>query len=110
MQNVIYEPLKRLGIFAHAEGHEGDLEEAEWSGNGGLLYIIGMDGNLIVCSHQVDLAEDGTTEKLLGVIMYMMDGVVVRALSALLSPQGCQPLSLGTMSRPAIWCRTWLWR
>jgi hypothetical protein len=34
-----------------------------------------MDGDLIVGSHQVDLGEDGTTEKLVGVVMDMMDGV-----------------------------------
>jgi hypothetical protein len=30
-----------------------------------------MDGDLIVRSHQVDFREDGTTEKLVGVIMDM---------------------------------------
>jgi hypothetical protein len=34
-----------------------------------------MDGNLIVRSHQVDLGEDGTTEKLVGVVMDMTDRV-----------------------------------
>jgi hypothetical protein len=62
-----------------------------------------MDGDLVVCSHQVDLGEDGTTEKLMRVVVDMADGVVVwdgLALSALLLPQGCQPLSfLGTMCR-----------
>jgi hypothetical protein len=36
-----------------------------------------MDGDLIVCSHQVDLGEDGTTEKMVGVIMDMTDEVAV---------------------------------
>jgi hypothetical protein len=34
-----------------------------------------MDGNLVVGSHQVDLGEDGTPEKLVGVIVDMTDGV-----------------------------------
>jgi hypothetical protein len=54
--------LEGLGGVAQAEGHEGKLEQAEWSGNCGLLYIVGMYGNLIVSSHQVDFGEDGTTE------------------------------------------------
>jgi hypothetical protein len=45
--------------------------------NGGLLYIVGMDGELVVCSHQVDLGEDGRTEKLVGVVMDMKDWVAV---------------------------------
>jgi hypothetical protein len=43
--------LKRLGGIAQAEGHEEELEEAEWSGNGRLLYIVGLDGDLVVSSH-----------------------------------------------------------
>jgi hypothetical protein len=37
-----------------------------------------MDGDLIVSSHQVDLGEDGATEKLVGIVMNMTDGVAVR--------------------------------
>jgi hypothetical protein len=33
---------------------------------------------LVVSSRQVDLSEDGTTEKLVGVVMDMPDGVAVR--------------------------------
>jgi hypothetical protein len=36
-----------------------------------------MDEDLIVSSHQVDFRKDGTTEKLVGVIMDMPDGVAV---------------------------------
>jgi hypothetical protein len=36
-----------------------------------------MDGDLIICSHQVDLREDGTSEKLVGVVMEMSHGVAV---------------------------------
>jgi hypothetical protein len=36
-----------------------------------------MDGNLVVSSHHVDFGEDGTTEKLVGVVMDMPDGVAV---------------------------------
>jgi hypothetical protein len=36
-----------------------------------------VDGSLIVFSRQVHLGEDGTTEKQIGVVMVMMDGVAV---------------------------------
>jgi hypothetical protein len=58
------------------QGHEGKLEQAEWSGSCGLLYVVGMDGNLIVSSHQIDFGKDGTTEKLVGVVD-MTDGEAV---------------------------------
>jgi hypothetical protein len=69
MQNVVHEALECLGGFAQAEGNEVELEETEWGGNGGLLFIVGIDGDLIVSSHQVDLGEDGTTKKLVAVVM-----------------------------------------
>jgi hypothetical protein len=34
-----------------------------------------MDGDFIAYSHQVDLGEDGTTEKLMGVVVDMTYGV-----------------------------------
>jgi hypothetical protein len=58
-----------LGGVAQPEGHEGKLEQAEWSGNCSLLNIIGMDGDLVIRSHQVDFGEDGATGKLVRVIM-----------------------------------------
>jgi hypothetical protein len=76
-QNVVHEALKCLCGIAQAKGHEGELEKAEWSGNGRLLYIIRMDRDLVVHSHQVDLGEDGTPEKLVGVIVDMTDRVAV---------------------------------
>jgi hypothetical protein len=36
-----------------------------------------MDGDLVVSPHQVELGEDGTTEKLEGVVMDMPEGVAV---------------------------------
>jgi hypothetical protein len=36
-----------------------------------------MDRNLVVGSHQVSFGENGTTEKLVGVIMDMADGIAV---------------------------------
>jgi hypothetical protein len=76
-QNVVHKALKHMGGVAQAEGHEGELEKAEWSGDGGLVYIIRMEGDLVVHCHQVDLGEDGTPEKLVGVIVDMTDRVVV---------------------------------
>jgi hypothetical protein len=76
-QNVVYEALELLGGVAQTEGHEGKLEQAKWSGNRGILYVVGMYGNLVVSSHQVDFGKDGTTEKLVGVVEDMTDGVAV---------------------------------
>jgi hypothetical protein len=43
-----------------------------------VFYISsGMDGDFVVSSHQVDFGEDGITEKLVGVVMDMPDGVAV---------------------------------
>lgn len=36
-----------------------------------------MDGDFIVSSHQVSLGEDGTVEKLVGVVMDVTDRVAV---------------------------------
>jgi hypothetical protein len=52
--------MECLGGVAQAEAQEEELEYAEWSGNGGLLYIVGMDRDLIVSSRQFDLGEYGT--------------------------------------------------
>jgi hypothetical protein len=69
--------LKRLGGVAQAEGHAGELEEAEWSSDGGLQYIVRMDGDFVVRSHQVNLGEDATPENLVEIIVDMTDGVAV---------------------------------
>jgi hypothetical protein len=42
-----------------------------------LLHIVGMDGDLIVSSHQVYLGEKGTIERLVRVVMDTTDGVAV---------------------------------
>jgi hypothetical protein len=68
----VADPLHRC--VPQAELHEGELEYTEWSGDGRLLYIVGMDG-----SHQIDLGEDGTTEKFVGIVMDMTDEVAVGA-------------------------------
>jgi hypothetical protein len=36
-----------------------------------------MDGNLVVCSHQIAFGEDRTTEKLVRVVVDMTDGIAV---------------------------------
>jgi hypothetical protein len=48
-----------------------------WSGNDGVLYIVGMDRDFIVSSQHIDLREDGTTEQLVAVIMDVTDRVWV---------------------------------
>jgi hypothetical protein len=36
-----------------------------------------MDGDLVVCSHQVNFGEEGTTEKLAGVVVDVMVEVAI---------------------------------
>jgi hypothetical protein len=36
-----------------------------------------MDADVIVSSHQADLGEDGRPEKLVAVILYIMDGQTI---------------------------------
>jgi hypothetical protein len=76
-QNVVHEVLECLGGIVQGERREEELEYAEWGGNAGLLYIIKMDGDLIACCHQFAFGEEGTTDKLVEVIMNMTDGLVV---------------------------------
>jgi hypothetical protein len=66
-----------LVSVAKAEIHERELEEANGSGDGGFLYIAGVGANLVVCPYQTDLGEEATTKELLGVIMYVTDGIAV---------------------------------
>jgi hypothetical protein len=49
-QNV-HEALGRLGGVVQVDEHEGKLGQAEWRGNGGLLYIVGMDRDLVAFYH-----------------------------------------------------------
>jgi hypothetical protein len=44
-----------------------------------------MDRYLVVFCHQFDLGEDGTTEKLVGVVMDMTDGVALGMIRTLCS-------------------------
>jgi hypothetical protein len=37
-----------------------------------------MEGHMVLSSHQVDFGEDGTTEKLVGVVVVRPDGVAFR--------------------------------
>jgi hypothetical protein len=62
----VHEALKGLDGVAQAEGHEGEFEDALGNGNGSLLCIVGMDGNLDMWSGE------GTTEKLVRVIMNVL--------------------------------------
>jgi hypothetical protein len=65
--------MKSLAGVAQAEGHVGEHEEAKGSADG----VAGMDGNLIVCLHQIGLKEEVTTRELVGVLMYVTDGIAV---------------------------------
>jgi hypothetical protein len=53
-QHLVHKSLERLGGVTQAEGHERELEKAKGSCDGGLLDVAGMDGELVVRSHQVN--------------------------------------------------------
>jgi hypothetical protein len=42
------------------------------------MCIVGMDGDWMVSSHQVDFGKDGATEKQVGIVVDMTDMVAVR--------------------------------
>jgi hypothetical protein len=54
-QHLVHEALERLGGVTQAEGHVRELEKAKGSCDGGLQDVAGMDGYLVVSSHQVDV-------------------------------------------------------
>jgi hypothetical protein len=62
-----------------------------------------MDGDLVVRSRQVDLGEDGTPEKLVGVIVDMTNGVAAWDCPGVECPvvaaRAPTVVSLGTMCR-----------
>jgi hypothetical protein len=76
-RNVVHEALKRLGSVAHDGRYEAKLEESKSSGDGGSLYVAGMDGNLVEFPHQIDVGEEAATTELVRVIMYVTDGIAV---------------------------------
>ena len=49
-EDVIHKPLESLTCVAQAKRHADEFEQSEWSGDGGLGDISGLDGNLMVCS------------------------------------------------------------
>jgi hypothetical protein len=77
-QNAVHKALKRLCGIAQVQRHEGEFEKAEWIVNGRLLYIIRMDGDMIVRSRQVDLGDNVTPVNLVGEIVNMTDWIEVR--------------------------------
>jgi outer membrane lipoprotein SlyB len=66
-----------LRCVAQTDLHEWKLEQAERSGTSGLLDVVGMGGDLVVRSHQIDFRKDGATGKLAGVVVDMVDGIAV---------------------------------
>jgi hypothetical protein len=82
---------------------------------------------VVVCPHQIDLGEEATTRELVGIIMYVTDGIAVGDGSGVQrcshrrdanrcpswAPYVEQRISTfqsGEMCRPATWRRTRLWR
>jgi hypothetical protein len=101
-----YENVVQVGE-TEVESPQDVVHEALEGFGGSLLYIGWMDGNFVVCSHQIDFGEDRTTEKLVRVVVDMADGIAVgngacveRSVVAAGSPRSDESC------RPATWLRT----
>jgi hypothetical protein len=42
------------------------------------LVVVGVDGNLVICTHDFDLGKDGTTRKVMGIILNVWKRIPVR--------------------------------
>jgi hypothetical protein len=49
------------------------------------LYVAGMQWNLVVCPHQIDLGEEATTREVVGIIVDVSDGMTVGESSGIKS-------------------------
>jgi hypothetical protein len=76
-EDVVHETLEGLSGISQTEGHEGEFEQTERSGDSCLLDVIGMSWNLVVGPNPIDFG-DGTARKVMGVILDVRDGVAVR--------------------------------
>ena len=57
MEDVVDEPLERLGSVAESKGHPDEFVHPKRCGNGRLWDVIGMDRNVMVSPDQIDLGE-----------------------------------------------------
>jgi hypothetical protein len=76
-ENLVHE-TERLGGVSQAKGHIGKFEKAERGGDGCLLDVVEVDGNLVECPYKVNFGEDGAAGKVVRVVLYVRDWVPVR--------------------------------
>jgi hypothetical protein len=109
-----------------AKGHEGKLEVAKRSGDGGLLDIAGADGNLGVCSNQIDFGQVATRELMIvamdvtdrrvvwnsmGIQLYSLRRDANRCPSwALYEVRKTKNSQSGELCHPPKWRQTLLWQ
>jgi hypothetical protein len=67
-----------LGGVSQAKGHIRKFEKAERGGDGGLLDVVGVDGDLVVRPYKVNFGEGGAAGKMVRVVLYVWDWVPVR--------------------------------
>jgi hypothetical protein len=67
-----------LSDISQTEGHEREFDQAERSGDGCRLDVIGMYWDLVVSPNEVNFGKDGTAGKVMVLILDVRDGVAVR--------------------------------
>ena len=58
MKEVVHQPLKSLGSTAEIVGHLEVFIKAKGSDNSSLRDVRRMNGNLVICFHQIELGEN----------------------------------------------------
>ena len=62
-KHLINKPLEGLGRVPQTKGHASELEQAKRHDYGRLGDVRGFHGDVVVCSHQVNFAEDGSASQ-----------------------------------------------
>ena len=62
-KNLVHEALEGLGSIPQTKRHTGDLKKPKRCGYGRLGYVCRLHGDLVVCPHKVNLAEDCSTSQ-----------------------------------------------
>ena len=62
-KNLVHEALEGLGGIPQTKRHTGELKQAERCVHGSLGYVCRLHGDLVLCPHKVNLAEDSSTSQ-----------------------------------------------
>ncbi len=62
-QKLVHEALEGLGGIPQTKRRTGELKQPKGCGYGCLGYVCRLHGDLVVCPHKVNLAEDCSTSQ-----------------------------------------------